>query len=137
MALQSPVIFRSVSPLLVVLAVKTLVTLHRVSSYLVWSLKVCLILNFLQNSVYWLSEHSTDYLSSSRPRMPREISPRSVVIVPIQPKIPSILRDHFSFPLSLLLVLFDPLILINMIHELTHTPNRFPGQKLSQIMLSG
>ena len=112
------------SPLLVVLVVKTLVALYGVSSYLVWPLKIWLILNFLKDSLYWLSEHGTDYLSSSTPRMPREISSRSVLIVPIRPKIPSILRDYyFSFPLSLLLVLLDHLILINMVHELTHTSN--------------
>ena len=45
--------------------------------------------------------------------------------------------DHLSFSLSLLLILLDPLILVNAIHELTHTPNRLPCQRLSQIMLSG
>ena len=35
----------------------------------------------------------------------------------------------------MLLVLLDSLILINMIHEPTHTPDRFSGQRLSQIML--
>ena len=121
--------------LLVVLAVKALVMLYRVSSHLVWLLKVWFILNFLQDLVYWLSEHSTDYLSSIRPRMPRNVFLRSAVIVPIQPKVPSILRDHFNFPLSLLLVLLDPLVLVNTVHELTHTPNRFPGQRLPQIVL--
>ena len=111
------------SPLLVILVVKTLVALYGVSSYLVWPLKIWLILNFLKDLVYWLLEHGTDYLSSSTPRMPREISSRSVLIVPIRPKIPSILRDYFSFPFSLLLVLLDHLILINMVHELTHTSN--------------
>ena len=107
------------SSLLVVLVVKTLVALYGVSSYLVWPLKIWLILNFLKDSVYWPSKHGTDYLSSSTPRMPREISSRSVLIVPIRPKIPSILKDYyFSFPLSLLLVLLDHLILINMVYEL-------------------
>ena len=113
--------------LLVVLAMKALVMLCGVSSHLVWPLKVWFILNFLQDLVYWLSEHSTDYLSGSRSRVPRKISPRSVVIVPIRPEIPSILRDHFGFPLPLLLVLLDPLILINTVHELTYTPNQFLG----------
>ena len=85
--------------------------------------------------MHWLSEHGTYYLSSGRFRMSCKVSPRSVVIVPIQPEIPSILRDHFSFPLSLLLVLLNPLILLNTVHDLTHTPNQFPGQRLSQILL--
>ena len=87
--------------------------------------------------MYWLSEHGANYLSGSRSGVPRKISPRSIVIVPIQPKISSILTYHFGFPLSLLLVLLDQLILINTVHELTYTPNRFPGQRLSQIMLVG
>ena len=121
MTLQRLAIFNSVPSLLVVLAVKALVALYGVSSLLVWPLKVWLILNFLQDLVYWLSEHDVDYLSSSRSRVPCKISSRSVVIVPIQLKIPPILRDHFGFPLSLLLVLLNPLILINTIYKLTHT----------------
>ena len=67
--------------------------------------------------------------------MPRKISPRSTVILSVRPEIPFVLRDHLSLPLSLLLVLLDPFILINAIHEPTHTPNQFPGQRFSQIML--
>ena len=96
-----------------------------------------LILKFFKDLVYWLSEHSTDYFSSSKSKMPRKIFPRSIVIVPIRPEIPSILRDHLSFPLPLLLVLLNLLILINMVHELTHTPNWFPSQRLSLIMFNG
>ena len=69
--------------------------------------------------------------------MPRKVSLRSIVIVPIRLEVLSILRDSFSFPFSLLLVLLDLLILINTVHELMHTPNRFPDQRLSQIMLDG
>ena len=134
---QRPAIFSSVPLLLVVLAMKTLVAFRGVSSHLVWPLKVWLILNFFQDLVYWLSKHSIDYLSISRSRMPRKISSRSIFIVPIWPKTPSILRDHLSFLISLLLVLLGLFILINTVHELTHTPNWFPGQRLSQIMLSG
>ena len=67
--------------------------------------------------------------------MPRKISPRSAVIVPVRLEIPSVLRDHLSLSLSLLVVLLDLLILINAIHEPTHTLDRFPSQRLSQIML--
>ena len=70
MTLQHLAIFSGVPSLLVVLAMKTLVALRGVSSYLVRPLKVWLALNFLQDLVYWLSEHSINYLSSSRPRMP-------------------------------------------------------------------
>ena len=44
---QRPAIFSSMPPLLVVLAVETLVAPHEVSSHLIWPLKVWLILNFL------------------------------------------------------------------------------------------
>ena len=67
--------------------------------------------------------------------MPRKISPWSVVIVPIQPEIPSILKDQLSFPLSLLLVLLDSLILVDAVYEPTHTPDYFPGQRFSQVVL--
>ena len=69
--------------------------------------------------------------------MPPKISSRSVVIVPVRPKILSILKDHLSLPLSLLLVFLVPLILINTIYEPSHNPDQFPGQRLSQIMLGG
>ena len=69
--------------------------------------------------------------------MPRKIPPRPVIIVPIRPEIPFVLRDHLSLPLSLLLVLFNMLILINTVHELAHAPKRFPGQRLPQIVLDG
>ena len=83
MTLQRLAIFSGVPSLLVVLAMKTLVALRGVSSHLVQPLKVWLALNFLQDLVYWLSEHSTNYLSSSRPRITRKVSLRSVVIVPV------------------------------------------------------
>ena len=127
---QRPVIFRGVPLLLVVLAVKTLVALRGVSFHLVQLLKIWLVLNLLQDLVNQLSEHSTD-------KMPHKVSPRLVVIISIQLEVPFILRDHFSFLLSLLLVLLDLIILINIVHELTHTLNRFPDQRLSQIMLGG
>ena len=69
--------------------------------------------------------------------MSRKISSRPVVIVPIRPEIPSILSDYLGFPFSLLLVLLDPLILINAVHKPTHTLDEFPGQRLSQVVLGG
>ena len=132
---QRLAIFSGVPPFLVVLVVKSLVALRGVFSHLVQPLKVRPILNFLQDLVYWLSKYNIDYLSCGRPRTPHKVSSRSVVIVPIRPEVPFILRDHFSFPISLLLVLLDLFILINTVHELTYAPNRFPSQRLSQIML--
>ena len=131
---QRPAILYSVPLLLVVLVVKALVTPCRVSPYLIWPFKVWFTLNFFQDLVHRLSEHSANHLSSSRFGLPSKISPRSVVVVSIRPKIHSVLWDHFSFPFPLLLVLFDSLILINAVHELTYTPNRLHCQRFSQIM---
>ena len=69
--------------------------------------------------------------------MPCKISPRSTAIIPIKLEIPPLLGDHFSLSISLLLILFDLLILVNMIYKLTHTPNKLPCQRLSQIILGG
>ena len=116
---------------------KNLVALHWVSPYPIRPLKIWLILDFFQDLVYQLLEHSTNYLSYSRYRMPHKISSRSVVIVFVRPKIPSDLRDHLSLPLSLLLVLLNPLILINAIHEPTYTPDRFPVKDFFRSCLTG
>ena len=116
---------------------KTLVALRGVSPHPVWPLKVWLIFCFFSDLVYRLSEYNIDYLSSSKSKMPRKISLMLVVIVPIRPEIPFVLRDHLRLPLSLLLVLFHPLILINMVHKLTHIPNWFLGQRFSSIVLGG
>ena len=78
--------------------------------------------------MYWLSEYYVDHLSSSRPRLPSKISSGSIIVVPVQPEIPHILKDNLSLPLPLLLVLLDPLILVNMVHESMHTPYRLLGQ---------
>ena len=94
---QCHAIFCIMPPLLVVLAVKVLVTLRGVSSYLIWPFKVWLILKFFQDFVYWFSEHNTNYLSISSSRVPSKISLRSVVIVSIRPEIPFILRATLAF----------------------------------------
>ena len=77
--------------------------------------------------MHWLSEYHVDHLSSSRSRLPSKISAGPIIIVPVRLEIPSILRDNLSIPLPLLLVFLDPFILVNTIHELTHTLYRFLG----------
>ena len=86
--------------------------------------------------MYWLSEHRANHLSNSKSRLSSKVSLRLVTVVSVRPKIPSILRDHLSLPLPLLLVFLDLLILVNMIHKLTYTPSKLPGQQLPQIMLN-
>ena len=81
------------------------------------------------------SEYSNNHPSGSRAWVPSKISLRSTAIVPIQLEIPLLLGDHLSLSLSLLLVLFDPFVLVDMIYELMHAPNRLLCQRFSQIML--
>ena len=76
------------------------------------------------------SEHDVYHLRGCRPRLSCKISPGSVIIVAIQPEIPPLLRDNLALPFILLLVFLNPLILVNSIHELTYTSNRFPRQRL-------
>ena len=106
---------------------KALVTFYGVSPHLVWPFEIQFILDFFQNLVHGFSEYNSNHLSGSWARMPSKISPRLAVVIPIRPKISSVLRNYLSLSLSfsLLLVLFNPLMLINTIHELTYTSSRF------------
>ena len=119
---QGSTIFCGVSSLLVVLAMETLIALHKVSSHLVWPFKVWLILNFFLNLMHRLTKHCANHLSSSKPRLPSKVSPGLVIIVPVRPEIPLILRDILRLSFPLLFVLLDSLILVNMVHKPTHTP---------------
>ena len=122
---------------LMVLAMKTLVVPHGVSFHLIWSFEVWLILDLLQDLIYWLSEHHVYHLRSHRPRLPSKIPSGPVIVVPVQLEIPPILRDNLILSFPLLLVFLDLLVLINTIHKLTNTPYRLLGQGFSQIILGG
>ena len=123
------------SSFLMVLAMKTLVVPHWVSSHLVWLFEVRLILDLLQDLIYWLSEYRVNLLRSHRPRFPSKIPSRFVIIVSVRPEIPHILKDNLSLSFPLLLVFLNPLAFVTTIHKSTHTPYRILGQGLSQIML--
>ena len=123
--------------LLVVLAMKTLVTPHGVSSHFVWSIELWLIFYLFQDLMYWLLEHRVYHLRSYRPRLPSKIPSGPVIVVPVQLEIPHLLRDNLILSFALLLVFLDLLVLINTIHKLTNTPYRLLGQGFSQIMPSG
>ena len=127
---QCSAVLGGMSPFLVVLAVKALVVPQRVSTHSAWPSKVWLAFYLLQNLMYRFAEHSIDCLRSCKPRLPGKISPRSVIVVTILPKIPLLLRDNLTLSLTLLLVLFNPLILINPIHELAYTDDKFSSQRL-------
>jgi len=133
---QSSTVLGGMPPFLMVLAMKTLVAPHGVSSHLVWLFEVWLILDLLQDLMYWLSEHRVYHLRSCRPRLPKQIPLRPAIIVSIRLEIPPVLRDNLSFFLPLLSVFLNPFVFINVIHKPTHTPHRFLSQGLSQIMLS-
>ena len=122
-------ILRNVSLVLMVLAIKALVTPHRVSSHLVWPFEERFILYLLQNLMHRFSEHNINHLSVGRPKLPCKISLRSVIIVSVRPEIPHLLRDNFSLSFTLLLVFLNPFVLINSIHKLKHTSNRFASQR--------
>ena len=85
--------------------------------------------------MYWVSEHSIYRLRGCRLKLPSKIPARSIVIVTVRPEIPHLLKDNLALSLALLLVLFNPLVLVNLIHELVYTINRFPSQRLPQAML--
>ena len=122
---------------LVILGMKTLVAPHMASSYLVWPFEVWLILNLLQDLMYWLSEHCINHPRSRRPRLPNKIPSGLVIIVSVRPEIPHVLRDNLSLSPPLLLVFLDLFIFINTVHKPTHTPYQLLDQRLSQIMLGG
>ena len=79
--------------------------------------------------MYWISEYSIDHLRGCKLRLPSKIPTRSTVVVTVRPEIPPFLRDNFALSLALLLVIFNLLVLVNPIHELAYTVDRFPNQR--------
>ena len=73
-----------------------------------------------------LLEHNVYHLRSCRPRLPSKIPSGSVIIVAVRPKIPHLLRDNLALSLFLLLVFFNPFVLVNQILELKYIGNGFP-----------
>ena len=128
--LQVSTILYGVSLVLVVLAIKSLIAPQGVSCHLIWQFEEWLILDLLQNLVHWFSEHRINHLSISRPRLPRKVSPRSVVIILVRPKILHLLRDNLSLTFPLLLAFFNHVILVNPVHELVYTGDRLSRQRL-------
>ena len=79
--------------------------------------------------MHWFSKYGVNRLRNCRPRLPSKIPPGSVIVIAVRPEIPPLLRDNLTLSFTLLLVLLNPLILINPIHELVDTGNRFPSQR--------
>ena len=84
-----------------IMAIEALVMIHKISCHLIRPLEEWLVLNFLQDLLYWLSKYSINHLSVGRSRLANKVSPRSVVLDPIQPEILHLLKDQLrlSFPL--------------------------------------
>ena len=127
---QSPTIFCNVSPVLVILIIKTLISPHGVIPHFFWPLEVWLNLYLLKNLVHKLFEYCANHLSSRKASMSKKVSSRSVVIVPLKPKVSSIRGNYFGLSLALLLIVVDPFVFINLIHELTHILRWFLRQGL-------
>ena len=120
---------------LVALAIKVLIASHGFPCHLIRPFKVWFVLDFLQYSMYWFLEHSTDSLCVSCSRLLYEISSRAIVVVSVQPEIPPLLRDNLFLSLTLQLVFLYSFILINPIYQLVHTIGRLASQRLSQAVL--
>ena len=68
--------------------------------------------------MYRISEHSVNCLRIGRSKLLYIVSPQSVVVVKsVRPEVPPLLRDNLCFTLTHLLVLFDPLVLVDSVHE--------------------
>ena len=121
---------------LVVLAIKVLIAPRGHSRHLIRPLRVWLVLDFLQHPIYWFSKYSIDSLCVGCSRLPYEISPQAVAVISVRPEIPPLLRDNLLSSLTLQLVFLYSFILIDLIHQLTHTGGRLANQRLPQTVLS-
>ena len=75
--------------------------------------------------MYWILEHSINYLSIDRSGFPCKVSPQSVVVIKlIRPEVPPLLRDNLCFTFTQLLVFFNPFILVDSVHELAQASDK-------------
>ena len=103
--------------------------------HLIWPLKVLFVLDFLQHPMYWFSEHSTNSLCVGCSGLSYEIYPRAVAVISVQPEIPPLLRDNLLLSITLQLVFFYSIILVDLVHQLVHTGGRLASQRLPQAVL--
>ena len=89
---------------LVALEIKVLIAPRGFPRHLIRPLKVWFVLDFLQQPMYWFSEHSTDSLCVSCSGLPYEISSRAVAVISVRPEIPHLLRDNLLLSLPLQLI---------------------------------
>ena len=76
-------ILRGMVMVLVVLAIKVLIAPRGFPCHLIWPPKVWLVLDLLQNPMYWLSEYSVDSLHVGCSRWPYEVPPWVDVVIPV------------------------------------------------------
>ena len=126
MVSQIPTVLRSMSLVLMVLAIEAWVSPCRVLGHLVWPFR--LVFYLLENSVHWFSKHSINHLGVGRSWWSDVIFPRSNGIKLVRPEIPPLVRDNLRFTFSLLLIFLKPLVFINLVHKLAHGGNRFSSQ---------
>ena len=78
---QVSAILGGVSMVLVILAIKALITPYRISYHLIRPFEKRLVFNLLQNLLYWFSKHSINHLGVSRSQLPKKVFLRLIVIV--------------------------------------------------------
>ena len=132
---EVPAILRGLSVVLVVLAIKVLVSLCGLSRHLIRPSKVWFALDFFQHLMHRFLEYSPDVLRVGCLLFPCEISPRATIDVSVQLEIPSLLRDNLFLSLALHLVFFYSLVLIDPIPQLAHAGGRLASQGFPQAML--
>ena len=125
---EVPAVLRGMSVVLVVLAIKVLVSLRGFSRHLIQLSKVRFALDFLQHLMHRFSGDSLDVLRIGCLRLPREVSPRATVDVSVRLEIPLFLRDNLLFSFALHLVFFYSFIVIDPIHQLVHAGGRLTSQ---------
>ena len=112
------------SVVLVVLAIKVLVSLCGLSRHLIRTSKVWFAFDFFQHLMHWFSEYNPNVLRIGCLRLPCEISPRATIGVSVRPEIPHLLRKYLFLSLALHLFFFYSLVLIDPIHQLAHVDGR-------------
>ena len=105
------------------------------SRHLIRPPKVWLVLDFLQHSMYWFLEYDIGSLCVGCSRLPYEVSPQAIAVIPVRPEIPPLLKDNLLFSSSLQLVFLHPLKLVDPIHQLAHTGDGLASQRLSQAVI--
>ena len=128
-------VLRSVAMVLVVLAIKVLIALRGFSRHLIRLPKVWHVLDFLQNPMYWFSEYGVDSLCIGCFGLPCKVPPRAVAAISVRLEILPLLRDNLLLSSSLQLVFLHSFVLVNPIHQLTHTGGEFTSQRLPQAVI--